>query len=134
MALHGETKNLGDITKITELPKADMWTYSFPCTDISVAGRLEGLAKGSGTRSGLLWEVERLLNKAKEQDRMPKYLLLENVKNLVGKSFRADYDKWLAFLSGLGYKNYWKVLNAKNYGIPQNRERVFCISTLDDEE
>ncbi|MFI3165321.1 MAG: DNA (cytosine-5-)-methyltransferase [Bacillota bacterium] len=127
-ALHGNVENLGDITKIPELPTADLWTYSFPCTDISLAGKLAGLEKGGGTRSGLLWEVERLLLIAQENGTLPKYLLLENVKNLVGKKFRADYDKWLAFLSALGYSNYWQVLNAKNYGVPQNRERVFCVS------
>lgn len=127
-ALHGKANNLGDITTIEELPQADMWTYSFPCTDISVAGKLAGLEKGGGTRSGLLWEVERLLLRAKEKGTLPKYLLLENVKNLVSKRFKADFDSWLSFLSELGYTNYWQVLNAKNYGIPQHRERVFVIS------
>ncbi len=117
-ALHGNVENLGDITQIQELPTADLWTYSFPCTDISLAGKLAGLEKGGGTRSGLLWEVERLLLVAQENGTLPKYLLLENVKNLVGKKFKADYDKWLAFLSALGYSNYWQVLNAKHYGVP----------------
>lgn len=76
--------------------------------------------------------MERLLLRAKEKGRLPKYLLLENVKNLIGKKFKADYEKWLAFLNSLGYHNYWKVLNAKHYGIPQNRERVFCVSCLDE--
>ncbi len=134
-AMHNkEVLNLGDITKISSLPDADLWTYSFPCTDISVAGKLAGCSKGSGTRSGLLWEVERLLLVAKEKGQLPKYLLLENVKNLVSKKFKADYEMWLAFLNSLGYKNYWKVLNAKNYGIPQNRERVFCVSILGEEK
>ena len=126
MAIHGETNNLGDICKIEQLPDADMWTYSFPCQDISVAGKGAGIKEG--TRSGLLFEVERLLNVADATGTLPKYLLLENVKNLVGKKFRADFDAWLAFLEKLGYKNYWKVLNAKDYGIPQHRERVFCVS------
>ncbi len=126
--LHGKVNNLGDIKLIEELPQADLWTYSFPCTDISVAGKLAGLEKGSGTRSGLLWEVERLLLRAKDKESLPKYLLLENVKNLIGKRFRADFDSWLSFLSELGYTNYWKVLNAKDYGIPQHRERVFVVS------
>lgn len=126
-ALHGDsTPNLGDICKIERLPKADLWTYSFPCQDVSVAGKLAGL--GEGTRSGLLYQVERLLNVAKDEDTLPKYLLLENVKNLVSKRFKEHFDKWLEYLESLGYKNYWKVLNAKDYGIPQNRERVFCIS------
>lgn len=96
------------------------------CQDVSVAGKLGGIK--AGTRSGLLFEVERLLRVAAEAGLLPKYLLLENVKNLVGKRFRADFDEWLAFLASLGYANYWKVLNAKDYGIPQNRERVFCVS------
>ena len=132
MAIHGETKNLGDICKIEQLPNADMWTYSFPCQDISVAGKGAGIKEG--TRSGLLFEVERLLNVADATGTLPKYLLLENVKNLVGKKFRADFDAWLAFLEKLGYKNYWKVLNAKDYGIPQHRERVFCVSIRGEHE
>lgn len=96
------------------------------CQDISVAGKGAGIKEG--TRSGLLFEVERLLYVASENGTLPKYLLLENVKNLVSKKFKADFDRWLSFLSSLGYTNYWKVLNAKDYGIPQNRERVFCVS------
>ena len=125
-ALHGETANLGDIREIGELPEADFWTYSFPCQDISVAGHGAGIKEG--TRSGLLLEVERLLKIAAEKGTLPKYLLLENVKNLVSKKFKADFDSWLSFLSSLGYTNYWKVLNAKDYGVPQHRERVFCVS------
>jgi len=98
--------------------------------DISVAGKGEGLDKGSGTRSGLLWEVERLLLQARENGTLPKYLLMENVKNLIGNRHKANFEKWLAFLDALGYKNYYKILNAKHYGIPQNRERVFCVSVL----
>lgn len=131
-ALHGEVNNLGDIRQITELPEADLWTYSFPCQDISVAGKQSGIKEG--TRSGLLFEVERLLAKARDSGTLPKYLLLENVKNLVGRQFRADYDKWLAFLSSLGYTTYWQILNAKHYGIPQNRERVFGLSILGEHE
>ncbi len=125
-AMHGTANNLGDIRKIEELPDADLWTYSFPCQDISVAGKGAGIKEG--TRSGLLFEVERLLRVASEKGTLPKYLLLENVKNLVSKKFKADFDKWLDFLAELGYTNYWRVLNAKDYGIPQNRERVFCVS------
>lgn len=125
-ALHGKVHNFGDIRKIRALPKADLWTYSFPCQDISVAGRGAGIREG--TRSGLLFEVERLLTTANEEGTLPKHLLLENVKNLVSKRFKADFDRWLYFLSSLGYTNYWQILNAKDYGIPQNRERVFCVS------
>lgn len=125
-AMHGKVINLGDIRAINALPDADLWTYSFPCQDISVAGKGAGIKEG--TRSGLLLEVERLLNVANENGTLPKYLLLENVKNLVSKKFKADFDRWLSFLSSLGYTNYWQILNAKDYGIPQNRERVFCVS------
>lgn len=131
-AMHGKANNLGDIRKIEELPDADLWTYSFPCQDISVAGKGAGIKEG--TRSGLLFEVERLLRVASEKGTLPKYLLLENVKNLVSKKFKADFDKWLDFLGELGYTNYWKVLNAKDYGIPQNRERVFCVSIRGEHE
>ena len=127
--IHGETKNYGDICKIDEnsLPYYDLITFSFPCTDISLAGKIKGLTKGTGTRSSLLWECERIIAKVK-----PKYLLLENVKNLVGKKFKADFDEWLKVLSELGYNNYWQVLNAKDYNIPQNRERVFVVSIRKD--
>lgn len=128
MAIHGETKNYGDISKInpTELPDMDLFTYSFPCQDLSIAGRQKGMSEG--TRSGLLYECEKVIATKK-----PKYLLLENVKNLVGKKFKPDFDKWLEWLSSQGYTNYWKVLNAKDYGVPQNRERVFVVSILGDE-
>ncbi|MGL4999220.1 MAG: DNA cytosine methyltransferase, partial [Cetobacterium sp.] len=124
MQLHGETPLLGDITKIEKLPNADLWTYSFPCQDLSVAGLGKGIK--AGTRSGLLYEVERLL----ENSTKPKYLLMENVKNLVGKKNKPDFDIWCEKLTELGYKNYWQVLNAKDYGVPQNRERIFMISIL----
>lgn len=132
--LYGKTNNMGDISKIEKLPKADLWTYSFPCTDISISGRMQGLEKGSGTHSSLLWEVQRLLEKSKECDELPKYLLLENVKNLVSKRFKPYFDEWLSYLESLGYKNYYKILNAKDYGVPQNRERIFCVSILGDED
>lgn len=99
-AMHGKVNNMGDIRAIKELPCADMWTYSFPCQDISVAGKGAGIKEG--TRSGLLFEVERLLKVAAENGTLPKYLLLENVKNLVSKKFRADFDSWLFCLSELG--------------------------------
>lgn len=127
-AIHGKVDNLGDITQIRELPKADLWTYSFPCQDISTAGKMRGFAKGSGTRSSLLWEVERLLTVAKENGTLPKYLLLENVKQLANSINMANFNIWLRFLNDLGYENYWRILNARDYGIPQNRERVFVVS------
>ena len=128
-AIHGDCPNFGDISKVdpNDLPNMDLFTYSFPCQDLSVAGKQKGL--GEGTRSGLLYECEKIIEAKK-----PKYLLLENVKNLVGKKFKNDFDKWLNYLEGLGYKNYWKVLNAKDYGVPQNRERVFVVSILNDNQ
>ena len=133
-AINGKTRNYGDISKAESLDYADLWTYSFPCTDISLAGKQAGLTDETGkqTRSGLLFEVERLLKKSVEDGNQPKYLLLENVKNLVGKKFKQEFDKWLKTLDGLGYNNYWKVLNAKDYGVPQNRERVFVVSIRKD--
>ena len=130
-AIYGETRNYGDISKVSKLDYADLWTYGFPCKDISVAGKQAGIEKGK-TRSGLLYEVERLLEKSKECGELPKYLMLENVKNLVGKKFKAQFEEWLQKLDELGYNSYWQVLNAKNYGVPQNRERVFAISIRKD--
>ena len=129
-AIHGKVNNLGDISKINvdDIPDHDLFTYSFPCQDISVAGKMEGIEKGQ-TRSGLLYECERII-----EGKKPKYLLLENVKNLVGKKFKPQFDEWLKYLEELGYTNYWKDLNAKDYGIPQNRERVFVVSILGTHE
>ena len=125
-ALHGEVLNLGDISQISieDIPEHDLFTYSFPCQDISVAGLQKGLVEGQ-TRSGLLWECERII-----EAKRPKYLLMENVKNLVSKKFMPDFLKWKNKLEQLGYTNYTQVLNAKDYGIPQNKERVFMISIL----
>lgn len=133
-AIWGEQPALGDITKIEKLPKCDLMTYSFCCQDISVCGKQKGLIdeNGNQTRSGLLFEVERLLEVAKLNNELPKYLLLENVKNLVGKKFKPDFDRWLNKLDKLGYNTYWKVLNSKDFLIPQNRERVFAISIRKD--
>ena len=123
-----EELNLGDISKVDEnsLPDFDLLTYGFPCQDISLAGKQKGIIKGE-TRSGLLFEALRII-KAKK----PKYAIAENVKNLVGKKFKADFDSFLETLGDMGYNSYWKVLNAKDYGVPQNRERVFVISIRKD--
>ena len=130
-AIHGEVKNYGSICDIQELPNdIDIFTYSFPCQDISLAGAGKGFAKGGGTRSGLLWEVERILENNHKTHTLPKVLLMENVKALVGVKFKDDFIQWQLKLQELGYTNYWEVLNAKDYGIPQNRERVFMISVL----
>lgn len=126
------THNLGDINKIEFLSYADLWTISFCCQDISVAGKMRGLKPDSGTRSSLLWENIRLLKKAKDDGTLPKYLMFENVKNLVSKKFFDDFNNLLKVLDELGFNSYWKVLNAKDCGIPQNRERVFVISIRKD--
>lgn len=128
--LHGETPNFGDIESVKRLPSADMWCYSAPCTDISLAGQMRGMERDSNTASSLLWEVERLLKVAREHDELPKYLLMENVPMLVSKKFIHSFNEWLEVLEGLGYKNYWQQLNAKDYGIPQTRNRVFLVSIL----
>lgn len=121
-------KNYGDITRINplNLPDFDLFTYSFPCQDISVAGYQQGLNSNSGTRSSLLWECCKIIEAKK-----PKYLMMENVKNLVGVNHRHNFNKFLHYLESIGYRNNWAILNARDYGMPQNRERVFCISSLD---
>lgn len=154
------SNNLGDISKVERLPYADMVTYSFPCTDLSVAGKGEGMVNKcscgyswpidfsddseslicpncgakveSSTRSGLLGQVQRLLAVSKKENTLPKYLLLENVKNLVGKKFRPQFDAWIRWLDSIGYNTYYQVLNSKHFGIPQNRERIFALSIRKD--
>ena len=155
------SKNLGDISKIERLPYVDFWTYSYPCTDLSVAGKGEGMINKcdkcehtwpidfknpktnnicpdcgnidiKSTRSGLLGQVQRLLTVSHSENTLPKYLLLENVKNLVGSKFKPQFDAWINWLDIIGYNTYYKVLNSKHYGIPQNRERVFAISIRKD--
>ena len=119
--------NYGDISKINwdEVPDFDLFTYSSPCQDFSNAGLQKGGEEGSGTRSSLLWECRRAIIAKK-----PKYLLLENVAALVSKKFLPLFNQWQRELEGYGYSNYAQVLNAKDYGIPQNRERIFLVSIL----
>lgn len=129
--------NVGSITQITatDLNVVDtdkftyIMTYSFPCQDLSQAGQGKGMTKDSGTRSGLLWEVERLLTEMTEK---PQILLMENVPQVVGSTGIKDFAKWIERLERFGYKNYWQCLNAKDYGIPQNRNRCFMVSLLGD--
>ena len=123
-----ESLNLGDISKVdtSAIPECDLVTYGFPCQDISIAGLQKGI-KANETRSGLLYEALRIIESKK-----PKYAIAENVKNLVGKRFKGDFEQLLALLDNMGYNSYWQVLNAKDYGIPQNRERVFVISIRKD--
>lgn len=104
-------------------------TYSFPCQDISVAGKQRGYDEDSGTRSSLLWQVYRLLCETYEK---PQILLMENVPNVHGKKNIENFNKWINKLEELGYSNYWQDLNAKNYGVPQNRNRCFMVSILGD--
>ena len=133
-AIHNVTEdmNLGDITKVDEkaLPKdIDLVTYGFPCQDISLAGKQKGLFNedGTQTRSGLFFEALRIIEETK-----PRIAIAENVKNLVGKKFKEQFKIVLDSLEAAGYNNYWKVLNAKDYGVPQNRERVFIVSIRKD--
>ena len=107
-----------------------LMTYSFPCQDLSKAGKGKGMAKDSGTRSGMLWEVERILDEC--NGNLPQILLMENVPDVIGSKNIEHFAKWLEKLESLGYKCYWRILNAKDYGIPQNRERCFMISILGD--
>ena len=118
-------KNYGDISKIdwSQVPDFDFLTYSSPCQDFSNAGLQRGGQEGSGTRSSLLWEVKRAV-----LAKHPAYLMMENVKALVSQKFLPTFKQWLDWLSGEGYVNFVQVLNAKDYGIPQNRERVFVVS------
>lgn len=126
---HKTVNNFGDIRLIDEraLPDFDLFTYSFPCKNISVAGGQAGMSKGSGTQSSLLWECERII-----EEKRPKFLLMENVKNLVGKSHISELERWISRLEELGYSSKYKVLNACNFGLPQNRERVMMVSVLGD--
>lgn len=126
---------LGDITKIDwhavkdslQGREVDLFTYSSPCQDISQAGKQMGLQEGSGTRSALLWHVAEAVEVLR-----PRYLLQENVAALVSQKFMPDFQRWLDKLSSLGYVSKWARLNAKNYGVPQNRDRVFCLSMRQD--
>lgn len=135
------THNLGSITnihaedlKIIEKDKYDYYmTYSFPCQDLSLAGKQAGMKKGSGTRSGLLWEVERLLQESVDKGlELPDVLLMENVPQVCSGKNKEDFEDWKNFLSSLGYKNFVKVLNAVDFGVPQNRKRCFMVSLLKD--
>ena len=120
-------RNLGDMTKIDweKVEDFDLLFYSTPCTDFSNAGKQAGGEEGSGTRSSILWYTRHAIIEKK-----PKYLIMENVKALVSGKFITLFRKWLDELTSYGYTNFCQVLNAKDYGIPQNRERIFVVSIL----
>jgi DNA (cytosine-5)-methyltransferase 1 len=127
-----ESKNFGDITKIdeTKLPKdIDFISYGFPCQDISIAGNLKGFEdeEGNKTRSGLFFDALRIITHTQ-----PQFAIAENVKNLTSARFKKEFDIVLRSLEEAGYNNYWKVLDASDYGIPQHRERVFIVSIRKD--
>lgn len=131
-AVHGDCPNLGDVSKIDWQDyrdrggRCDLLTYSFPCQDISNAGLQRGFSEGSATRSGLLWECEKAIAALK-----PRYQLMENVKALTQKKFLPEFQKWQDRLKGYGYSNFWKVLDATQFNVPQHRERVFMVSIRD---
>lgn len=122
-------RNLGDMTKIdwTQVGGCDLLTYSTPCQDVSQAGKQRGIEKGSDTRSAILWHTERAI-----KELHPKYLLMENVAALVSKKFLPFFKEWSELVASYGYTNYSQVMNAKNYGVPQNRERIFMVSVRND--
>ena len=128
-ALHPGVVNYGDISKIdwSQVPDFDLFTMSSPCQDFSQAGLQKGGDEGSGTRSSLLWECRRAILAKK-----PKYIMLENVAALVSKKFIRCFNKWQCELASYGYRNFAQLMNAKHYGTPQNRNRIFLISIRDD--
>lgn len=131
MAIHGDTKNFGSICDIkgTDLPQIDVFTWSFPCTDLSKAGKQKGL---TNTRSGLVYEVLRILQECKLNGNLPKVLIMENVVDLIQVKFIREFQSIQLELEQLGYSNYTQTLNAKDYGVAQNRDRVFMVSILGD--
>lgn len=126
-------KNYGSITQIKpeNMPLHDLLVYSFPCQDLSTGGKCLGMKKGSGTRSGLLWEIQRILKGLADFKRLPEYLLMENVTTISADSNIKDLKKWLSFLESIGYQNdECHELNAQDFGIPQDRTRAFILSHL----
>ncbi len=123
-SIYGKTYNYGDIRTIKKLNYADFWTYSFPCTDISVAGKRAGINKN--TRSGLLYEVQRLLEISKQHSELPKYLMLENVKNLVGKKFKADFDNWITYLDNFRVFNILESIKCKRFWYSTEQRTSLC--------
>lgn len=126
-AIFNENYGPQDITEWNKDIKVDFIMHGSPCQDFSVAGLQQGGDEGTGTRSSLMWETVRIISKLK-----PKYILWENVKNVISKKHKHNFDKYIDKLDELGYNSYYQVLNAKDYGIPQNRERVFTLSIRKD--
>lgn len=137
-AVHNTNFKTSDIQNLTasdlEIKDKDKYeyimTYSYPCTDISIAGKKEGMERNSGTRSSLLWEVERLLKEC--GDNKPQILLMENVRECHNGKNAPLFFEWTSFLRSIGYKNFYTDMDAKNYGIPQTRKRCFMLSILDE--
>lgn len=135
-AVHGTNFEVSDIREVhaedLDLRERERYcyimTYSFPCQDLSVAGHQKGMKKGTGTRSGLLWEVERILDECGSE--LPHVLLMENVPMVIAEKNIEDFYDWRYKLESLGYSSYVQILNAKDYGIPQNRARCFMVSIL----
>lgn len=126
-AIHGTNFEPQDICEWNKDIDVDLIMHGSPCQDFSIAGKQAGGDEGSGTRSSLMYETLRIVEKLK-----PKYVIWENVKNIISKNHKHNFDKYIAKMGELGYKSYAKIMNAKNYGIPQNRERVFTISIRND--
>lgn len=126
-AIHGKTKNLGDISKIDAVPKHHLFTYTFPCQDISLDGKQKGFSADIDTRSSLLWDAMNVVELSK-----PEFLFAENVTNILSKRFKDDFDIWIEYLDKLGYNTYYKKVKAIDFGIPQNRERAFIVSIRKD--
>ena len=127
------TKNFGSITDLdpASLPEMDVLVYSFPCQDLSTGGNCTGMGEGSGTRSCMIWHVGRILKALKELNRLPKYLLMENVPAIALPRYAEDFGRWKSLLAELGYQNEEPfVLNATQFGVPQNRSRLFMFSHL----
>lgn len=124
-AIHGTNFEPQDITTWDKDIECDLIMHGSPCQDFSIAGKQAGGDQGSGTRSSLMYETLRIVEKLK-----PKYVIWENVKNLLSQKHRHNFDAYLDRMTELGYANYYQVLNAKDYGVPQNRERVFTVSIL----
>ena len=124
-AVHGTNFEVQDITKWDKNIEVDLVMHGSPCQDFSVAGKQAGGDIGSGTRSSLMYETVRIVGKLR-----PKYVIWENVKNVLSKTHKHNFDRYIETMEALGYSNFYKVLDAKDYGVPQHRERVFTVSIL----